>query len=306
MFKRCNAPIPPAIGFRCRRGAGGAGGGTGRPRSAGFTLVELLVVVVIVGVLAGLSMVGVHAALAKARSMREMGAAKNLIAAYLLAAQDNDGYLMVAHYEGRADDLNNAETVLPDGSTIGSAELHRYPYRLAPYFNYQIDGTLLVNDNKEQIKEAFPGGQYTYGTSLCPALGINYYFMGGYKVDNEIAGQAECVTSMGRAKNANLIVFASAFLDVDGDRISGRYGVEPPKYRTDLWSGTETGHVDARHNGKAICAFLNGAVKALTIEEMKDMRLWSYRAALVDDPDYKVASSGSAGLPGTGGGGGRR
>ncbi len=272
----------------------------------GFTLLEMLVTLGIIGVVAALGFTLASMAMQQGRKASEISAAKSLISAYLTYPVDNSGQLMVAHYEGASSDLDGQEYELPDGARLGSAELHRYPFRLAPYMEYKLDGTILVNRNKDQIQRAFSPDQFHYGTSLCPAMGINYYFVGGYKVDNEISGAGECATTMVQvAKPESLLVFASAFTEVNGQKIDGRYGVEPPSYRARLWDANL--HVDARYGGGAVCAFLDGSVRLHTIDELRDMRLWSKNAAELDDKDYTVRASSSGGIGGGGGGrGGRR
>lgn len=264
-------------------------------------MVELLVAVALVGLLIGLGMVGAGKAMASARKASEISAARTLIAAYLLYPPDHNGELMVGHYEGSTPALKSNDYMLPNGQRLGSAELHRYPYRLASYFNYKTEGTILVNKNASQIESAFPGNMYLYGVTLCPALGINYYFVGGYVVDGEMVNPEETVTRLAQAhKPSSLLVFASAFSEVNGKRVDGRYGVEPPQYRSVLWD--QNLHVDARHGGRAVCAFLDGSVRMHTVDELRDMRLWSNNASQNDDANYTVAAGGSSGV----GGGGRR
>lgn len=276
------------------------------PRSAlskrAFSLIEILVVVAIVCVLGALGFATYANSIERGKQAREFAAGRTLIAAYLTAASDNDGQLMVAHYEGAIPDMGS-QTSLPDGTSLGSEALHRYPYRLAPYFDYKIDGVILINDNKQHVLERFNGGLQTYGTSLCPAFGINYYFVGGYVVDGELAGADDCATRISQVdKPSSLLVFATAFQEISGERVEGRYGIEPPKYRSDLWD--QNLHVDARHNGRVLCAFLDGSLRTYTVDELRDMRLWSRNAAAANDPNYTVAASGSSGVGG--GGGGRR
>lgn len=270
-----------------------------RLEESAFTLVEALVCIAVIGVLVALGAGIYDKALEAGGKAREVSAARALISAYTAAAADADGGLMVAYYEGSAPGLQPVK--MPDGETISGAELDRYPYRLAPYFGYAIDGVILTNRNKAQIPKAFGSGMETYGRSLCPAFGINYYFVGGYVVDNKLAGAAECVTRLAQAhKPSSLLVFATAFQEVNGQRVEGRFGVEPPVYRAVLWDANL--HVDARHNGRAICAFLDGSVREYTIDELRDMRLWSNRAAMDDNPNYAVAATGNSGVGGAGGG----
>jgi prepilin-type processing-associated H-X9-DG protein len=45
--------------------------------------------------------------------------------------------------------------------------------------------------------------------------------------------------------------------------------------------------VDGRFDGKAVCAFLDGSVRVLSIDDLRDMRLWSKNAAINNDPNYR-------------------
>lgn len=264
-----------------------------------FSLLEMLITITIVAVLALLGAGGWAGLIERGKQVREAGAGKTLITAYLSAAADNNGRLMVAHYEGQSAEVDGQQITLPDGTVLDGGTLHRYPYRLAPYFDYRIDGVILVNDNKRQVREKFAGGMFNYGASLCPAFGINYYFVGGYVVDNQLAGAEECATHLAQG-GQSLLVFATAFQNVEGRRIEGRFGVEPPRYRTALWD--ENLHVDPRHHGRALTAFTDGSLRYYAVDELRDMRLWSKNAAAQDNPDYVVAAGGSGGI----GGGGRR
>jgi len=82
--------------------------------------------------------------------------------------------------------------------------------------------------------------------------------------------------------------------------MEGRFGIEPPAYKTALWN--ENLHVDPRHDGRVLCVFLDGSVRTQTVDDLRDMRFWSKNAQLNDNPNYRVASTGSGGI----GGGGRR
>jgi prepilin-type processing-associated H-X9-DG protein len=65
---------------------------------------------------------------------------------------------------------------------------------------------------------------------------------------------------------------------------------------TSASAASDYGNVDARYGGKAVCAFLDGSVKMLSIVELKDMRLWNKNAVTQDLPEYTVTP------PVTGGG----
>src|SRR6187402_2190541 len=99
-------------------------------KSSGFTLIELLVTITIIGVLAALGLGAYRGALEKGAMAKEMGAAKTLIAAYTAYAVDHDG-LMLPGY-----DMTAAASEKPDGTQLSGPQIWRYPWRLAPYFDY--------------------------------------------------------------------------------------------------------------------------------------------------------------------------
>lgn len=259
----------------------------------GFSLVELLVGVAILGLLAGVSGAVYQKAIGKASLVAEVSAGKNLIQAYLLAASENGGRYLPAH-----DKAVGSQTVLDNnGKPITMKEIkYRYPFRLAPFFNNQIEGTILVNRNESQIirEMGSPGTfYYTYGLSQFPALGINRYMVGGNVTDTNGTVQYanECIMTTAQAEKS-VVVFVSA----GTSQIDGYEYVTPPKGPPGNWSSAEWqknsdpsnyGYVSARFEGKAVVAFLDGAVKTMSIDELRDMRLWSKNAALANDPNYR-------------------
>jgi prepilin-type N-terminal cleavage/methylation domain-containing protein len=229
------------------------------PQVRAFTLIELLVVIAIIAVLAGLGQAAYSSAVNKALTAAEVSAARTLTSAYQAAAADSGGRFMLAGY----------------------------PWRLAPYFNYAIEDTLLVSGNKQQIQETMnfaPGStMFDYALSRFPSLGINRFFVGG---QNSPAG-SEAVRTTAQASQS-IIVFVSA----GTPEISGYEYVRAPggNWASATWAdGADPGnfgHVDPRHGGKAVVAFLEGSTRLMTIDELKDMRLWSMRAAQANDPNY--------------------
>jgi len=260
-----------------------------RRRSGGFTMVELLVVVVMLAVLGGLSVAGVLKALDVAASVKESAAAKTLITAYLTAASDNNGNYLAGY------DRSSAAVTLPDGSSVAGITAWRYPYRLASYFNYDYKSVLLTSNNAQKIDTSVP-----YSVSAFPSFGINYLFVGG-DVDpsGNVNHPGECLQSAGRGR-MSILVFATAAGGPPGDPASAVQGyclLEPPRYVGSAWTSAKWsagadanryGQVDARHGNKAVCAFLDGSVRKLGVEELRDMRYWSYQAAATDNPDYTV------------------
>lgn len=254
-------------------------------------MVELLVGVAILTMLAGVSGAAYQKAMGKASLAAEISAAKNLTQAYLLAASENSGRYLAAH-----DATAKSQTVLNgQGKPISMSEVkYRYPFRLAPYFNYQMDGTILVNRNEAQIirQMGASGTMYDYGLSVFPAFGINRYLVGGSVTANgTVEHQAECIQTLGQAEKSVIVFVSGGSSEVDGYEY-----VTPPNGPRGQWSSAKWtkdsdpssyGHVGARFDGKAVAAFLDGSVKILSIDELRDMRLWSKNAALANDPNYR-------------------
>ena len=254
-----------------------------------FTLVELMVVIAILGLLAGISVGAYQKAMGKASLGSEMAAGKNLIQAYLAAGTENEGRLLAAK-DPRATEVKNAK-----GQNIAMPEVRsRYPFRLAPYFHYQMDGTVLVNRNESQIINLMgaSGPMYDYGLSVFPAMGINRYLVGGsISANGTMQYETECIRSMAQADKSVVVFVSAGNPDVDGyEYVTAPLG-PGGQWTSAKWSkGVDAGnygHVDGRYDGKAVCAFLDGSVKVLSIDELRDMRLWSRNAALENNPGYQ-------------------
>ena len=115
-------------------------------RSSAFTLVELLVVIAVLGLMAGLATPVLGRARLAGQQATETAAAKSLITAYLAAAQDQGGVLLKGYDE-------NGQACNSQGIPfrIGTSESFRWPWRLAPYLNYQLEGAMLVNERANAL-----------------------------------------------------------------------------------------------------------------------------------------------------------
>lgn len=264
-------------------------------RRAAFTLLEILIAVGVIAIMAALGF-GLAAPLARrAAAARESAAARNLMTAYHLSAAENNGRLLPG-MDFSVTQLNktNGQPLLP----VHAAQ--RYPFRLAPYLAGQIEGTFLVNRNGAQIASATPpgSGMYDYMVSCFPALGINYYYVGGcVTAAGDTLYPGDCTTLEAQAEHS-LLVFASGGAQDGAARMDGYNILTPPELTAPLWSRPEWkeganpsnyGNVDARYGGKAVCAFLDGSVRLETIAQLRDMRLWSKRAAALDQKEYAIS-----------------
>lgn len=257
-------------------------------------MIELVAVMGITLVLATLTFGAYQNFCTKGKMTREISAGKNLITAYQTYAAENDGNYLPGM------DMTVTTLTLPSGKKLTPAHVcQRYPYRLAPYFDYQMKGTVLVNDNESQIKKTV-GSMYEYGVSAFPAFGINYRFVGGY-VSASSSGPSlqypdECLSRASQAGKP-LLVFASGGVQDSATKVDGYNILTPPNFTGKNWSSAVWskdsdpgifGNVDARYDGKAVCVYSDGSVKLQAIADLRDMRLWSRNAAERDDPDYTV------------------
>jgi prepilin-type N-terminal cleavage/methylation domain-containing protein len=245
--------------------------------SSGFTLVELLVVIVSISILLVIGFISYNGYLESAKKTKEIHAARALIAGFHAYAADNNGRLlegMSANPKGVVDDK---------GKPVMSHAAKRYAWRIAPYIDYNVDSILLVN-NTEAAPKNDP--MYSYLVTVYTTFGINAInvggnFNGGMSPDNPRARARYgnfCVRNIMQAHNpSKLVVFATAKMHDAPHR--GAFDV------SSNGTGT-TGKVDYRYNKKAIVANFAGNVELLDESELKDMRRWSNVAAMQDNPNW--------------------
>lgn len=244
----------------------------------GFTLVELLVCVAIIGLLAGLGNAGYQKATSSSRLCVEMSAAKNSGQALQLYIQDNDGFILPGYLD--KDDSRVKEARNDKGQPISpSHAAQRYPWRLLPYMNYQVRGGIWVNQLASQIPDSEPYRDYY--VSLVPTLGMNTTYVGGTTRNFQLPGR--CATRINRVTHpAGLIAFASGqYQDPMYKKLDGYFEVGPPTESSSSEAGLAT-----RYNGKAVAVMLDGHAEVLTINQLKDMRRWCDEAARQDNPNW--------------------
>jgi len=260
--------------------------------------VEVIGVMTVAIVFCAIAFAVGKSAIERGYTAEELSAARGLAAAYAAAAADHDGELLPG-YDDSAEGYK-----MPHGPWVSSAAAHRYPFRLAPYFDYNIDGTILLTRNKAQLASlGMPNEEYA--ASLYPALGMNSTYVGGEyrKGDSGETMDKECATNLSQVPNSSrMLVFASAARK-NGDKvIDGYFELVPPNKRVKVWTGSDTvdkedpsperyGNVAFRHNGQAVCGFLDGSVRMMGPKELRDMRLWSKNAQIKDNPDYTIEVS---------------
>lgn len=258
----------------------------------GFTLIELLVTLTIIATLAAVSTAGFLKMREKARMATEVGAARNLIAAYLSHAAENNGLVMPGYQ-------TDPDTADLNGKALAHPMNARYPWRLAPHAP-RIEGVMLFNGNESALNS----GNSDYLVSVMPNLGLNAVLIGGhYGSGSPLPPSPRLIeayghfhlTRLAEAENPeNLIVFASAR---SGKGKPGYFEIRPPRLTAPVWSSAEFkqnspahhhGFVDFRYNRSAVTASLAGNVQLLNENELRDMRRWSNQAARENNPNFTI------------------
>lgn len=233
-----------------------------------FSLVELIVTLGVIGLLIGVGIPITSKAMQEARKAKEIAALKSLITSYNLYTGDNHGQLLKSYdLTGSAIDI--------DGQPIGgedSHEAHRWPWRLAPYFNYNFYNTTHVNDIEAYIKSQ-GGLKQTYLVSVIPSFGLNINCGGNdYERTKTIP-----ITHINQvAKPSQFIAFISTRSIAVGKRYEGFYYASKPL--VSVWNEKSnpktTGYVSARYNRHAVVAFLGGNVSLIEFSDLTNSIYW--------------------------------
>jgi len=244
-------------------------------------------VVAIVALLIGILVPALGMAREQARMVIELSAARNLMLGHMMYAGDHRGVLIPGY------DIK-ATAQGPDGEALSFPETARYPWRLVPYLDGEIEQTVLVHQRADEVYD--DGGELnTYGVSVMPSFGINGEFVGGTwggPYNNWLTGVGVTVTRVTEAlKPAELIVFGSARGGVSGtDPVLGFHMIQPAygaEYHEEDAPAT-FGHVHPRYDGKAVISFLDGHAGTLIPGELQDMTYWSDAAARQNNSNWTL------------------
>lgn len=262
--------------------------------AAAFSLIEVLIATSVIAVLSSLTVVAVTKVRTHAEATRGVTAAKALINAFLLYGAENNNQTFIG-YDQRA---GREYSVWYREREITNAEApHRYPFRLAEYLNDELHGSIFAGKNSEQMLE-IQGGINDYNTSLYPAFGMNYNFVGGFMQTNgTFTGPTKQDAVLSHYdENSELIVFASSGIKFGTQKVDGFHEIKPPNFYGNQWSTSRWrdnsnpsvyGNVDARFDNQAVVAMMDGSVHLMTMDELRDMRLWSREAKVQNDRYYQ-------------------
>lgn len=239
-----------------------------------FTLIEVLTVVAVAGLLAALGLPAISKSLDAGKKAKEVSAIKNLITSYNLYTTDNNNQLLKSYDElGTANDIN--------GNPIGgddSHEAHRWPWRLAPYFNYNFYGVTLVNDSEAYVKKK-GGLTQTYLVSVIPSFGLSLYIGGNDYEGKSLITRGLVASNINQVQSpSKTIAFVSSRSAAVGERFEGFYYVDIPKSQNTKYdkksNPKSTGQISARYNDQAIVAYLGGNVSVVKYSDLLNKTNW--------------------------------
>lgn len=248
-----------------------------------FTFIEVLVTVTIIAILFALGLPLLNSTLSNGKKVKEISALKNLITSLNLYTTDTGDFIKSYDEKGVAYDING--NLLGEGSH----EASRWPWRLAPYFNYNFYGVTLVNDSESYIKKN-GGLDQTYLVSVIPSFGMNL-FIGGNDYEGRALQSKGFVSTRPSqiTKPSQTLAFVSSRSMAANQRFEGFYYVTiPTTKKYDKKSNPRSsGYISARYDEKAVVAYLGGNVSLVNYTNLLDSRLWSEEAVRQNNPNWK-------------------
>ncbi|MDG2094159.1 MAG: type II secretion system protein [Phycisphaerales bacterium] len=276
------------------------------PARSAFSLIELMVVIVIIGLLLSIAVPVMGRIEAKSRAVEEMSCARAAVSAWRDYAVARDGEVLRGYYPESEPSTEALFDFNGDLIAPGPTQ-ERWFWRLTPYLD-DAKRTLYPSALEEFRRENIDVPDHQYVATLHPAFGLNGEWIGGqgealtnalyaiYEYGN--LDRCPWIRRLSDIRNTSkLIVFGSSrFGSTDNssmasETVEGFHRIESPYhpsngYRWASASGggvldtmtedpADHGYVSARHDGKAVTAMADGSTALENPSKIGDMRRWA-------------------------------
>lgn len=166
-------------------------------RAAGFTLVELLIVLAIIALLIGLLLTGLRAARSSAREAQQLSNMRQLYIAWSAYAMQNDDACIPGFLDTGVQTSWRVKYRNASGQVVDPQLTQTYPWRLAGFLNFDTEVTIGYLDRLGETFESsvFQGGSIPFSlpasltgaaglpgsaAALQPEFGYNGFYLGGW------------------------------------------------------------------------------------------------------------------------------
>lgn len=272
-------------------------------RTAGFTMVEMLVVVGLIMLVVALSFPAIKSMRNRSAQVREMGAARNLFVAWTQYADANNSQILPGYRNGLPAFDEKGDPIATQ--TIGVAAA-RYPWRLAPYLSFNFR-SLYLDENLRVLEdlESSDYADYLYQTSAYPSLGLNTTWVGGDESQGGFSAPFTntfgkfYVTRLSEVRHPERLIVCASARGIDptaganAPLREGYFRVRSPHFTSPVWEASydptdaaSYGHISSRNGDRTVLGFVAGHVESRSVDELRDMRLW---ADVADGPDWMLA-----------------
>ena len=164
-------------------------------RVRGFTIVEILVVVGIIGALMGLILAGLQAAGRTTRRTEELSTLRQLHLAWASYSASNNDYVMPGYLDESAQERWNVKYRYQVSGRIDPTICQTYPWRLLPYLDWGYEPILGYqpeeNDNIPSKGKTGVIEPEALEVADQPWFGYNAYYVGGWWETNS-SGDIRC------------------------------------------------------------------------------------------------------------------